>query len=278
VHLVSKELAIYSDDAATRRRKLITIPVDVLREHLLTPASLKSNLGGAKVLIVDEAELIDRSGQNLLLKTLEEPPAGTYLILITSREDQLLPTVRSRCQRVGFHLLEDDDVQRWLSEHRQISGDRLPWIVRFARGSIGRAAIAVDYELDDWLRTVEPMLDDMISRRRAPDLGKTLSSFADEFAKKWVDDPDHPNASKEAANKLAMRLLMSMLGDVCRDRLNRAVQRVPAGRADEAEDAGRPWLVGIDCLRDAEQQMGSNVAMPLLLENLAVQWAARILG
>lgn len=278
VHLVTKELALYSEDAATRRKKLMTIPVDVLREHLLTPASLKSNLGGSKVLIVNEAEMMDRRGQNLLLKTLEEPPAGTYLVLVTEQEDQLIPTVRSRCQRVAFHLLSDEDVRHWLQTHHDLDADRLDTLVRFARGSIGRAALAVTYELDHWLRTVEPMIDQMISRRRAPDLGRTLAEFAEDFAKRWVEDPEHPNASKEAANKFAGRLLLSMLGEICRQRLNHAVEPIPPGAREQADDATHPWLIGIDCVREAELQIQSNVSLPLLLNNLAVQWAQRVLG
>lgn len=278
VHLINKELAIHSDDAATRRKKLMTIPVDVLREHLLTPASLKSNLGGSKVLIVNEAEMMDLRGQNLLLKTLEEPPAGTYLVLVTEREDQLIPTVRSRCQRVAFHLLADADIRQWLGTHHDLDADRQDAILRFARGSIGRATLAVTYELDHWLRTVEPMIDAMISRRRAPDLGRTLADLAENFAKQWVEDPQHPNASKEAANKFAGRLLLSMLGDLCRQRLNQAIEPIPAGARDQADQAAHPWLSGIDCLCDAEQQIQSNVALPLLLNNLAVQWTDRVLG
>src|ERR687898_467947 len=58
--------------------------------------------GRRRVVIVDDADAMEASAQNALLKTLEEPPAGSTFVLVTARPDLLLPTVRSRCQRVRF--------------------------------------------------------------------------------------------------------------------------------------------------------------------------------
>ncbi|MEL7087151.1 MAG: hypothetical protein AAGL98_01715, partial [Planctomycetota bacterium] len=110
LHVVNKELARYSDDRQVRDRKLTSIPVDVLRTALIEPAYLGAQLNHGKVFIVDEAELLNAAGQNVLLKTLEEPPTpddntgggGTTIILVTANEDRLLPTIRSRCQRIAF--------------------------------------------------------------------------------------------------------------------------------------------------------------------------------
>ncbi len=100
-HVITKELARFSSDAAVRDRKLMTIPTAVLRENLIEPVNLAPRLGSHKVFVVDEAELLDSVSQNILLKTLEEPPAGTYVILVTDAEDRLLPTIRSRCLPTG---------------------------------------------------------------------------------------------------------------------------------------------------------------------------------
>jgi len=58
--------------------------------------------GRARVTIVDNAHQFNRTSGNMMLKTLEEPPDGNYFFLITSKPDLLLPTIRSRCQQVGF--------------------------------------------------------------------------------------------------------------------------------------------------------------------------------
>jgi len=60
--------------------------------------------GRRRVVIVNEADAMAASPQNALLKVLEEPPPSSVFILITARPDMLLPTVRSRCQHLRFHL------------------------------------------------------------------------------------------------------------------------------------------------------------------------------
>ena len=122
LHIITKELARYSDDRATRERKLTRMPVEVVRQHLIEPAQRPACSGMARCSSLDEAELLAGEGQNALLKTLEEPPGGasggpTVIILITSSEDRLLPTIRSRCQRVGFTPLPEEVIAGWLDEH-----------------------------------------------------------------------------------------------------------------------------------------------------------------
>jgi hypothetical protein len=84
--------------------------------------------------------------QSALLKTLEEPPAGTTVILCTDDEDVLLPTIRSRCARVRLGVLGVRDVERLLVE-RGLSD--APTAARLARLTGGRAGLAVAYASAD---------------------------------------------------------------------------------------------------------------------------------
>ena len=68
----------------------------------------KSFEGGMKVVIMDQAEKMNNSAANAFLKTLEEPPEESMIILVSSQPDRLLPTIRSRCSRLNFRLLPDD--------------------------------------------------------------------------------------------------------------------------------------------------------------------------
>jgi DNA polymerase III subunit delta' len=77
------------------------IRVEPLRD-LCAALQLAASAGGYKVAIIDDADQLNPSSQNALLKTLEEPPPRTVLVLTTALEDRLLPTVRSRCLRVAF--------------------------------------------------------------------------------------------------------------------------------------------------------------------------------
>lgn len=83
------------------------IPVDDIRK--VAPFLRKtSGAGGWRVVIIDDANCMNRSGQNALLKILEEPPKNALLILVTHGAGGLLPTIRSRCRFVAFDVLSDD--------------------------------------------------------------------------------------------------------------------------------------------------------------------------
>ncbi|MDA8362043.1 MAG: DNA polymerase III subunit delta' [Gammaproteobacteria bacterium] len=84
------------------------IPIDDVRE-LTAFLTLASHLGHGRVVIIEEAERLSRAAANALLKSLEEPPAGTHLLLISHAPGRLLPTVRSRCQRVDFPVPARED-------------------------------------------------------------------------------------------------------------------------------------------------------------------------
>jgi len=62
-------------------------------------------MGGRKVAIIDDADHLNEEGANCLLKTLEEPPPCSVLILIGTSADKQLPTIRSRCQTIRFSPL-----------------------------------------------------------------------------------------------------------------------------------------------------------------------------
>lgn len=87
---------------------------DDVRERILPEAARSPVEGDRKVLILFEAERL-RGNQNepanALLKTLEEPPARTVVMLVTSVADDLLPTIRSRCQRIDFEPVGDGELR-----------------------------------------------------------------------------------------------------------------------------------------------------------------------
>ena len=92
-----------------------------------------------RVIIIDTADALGRDAQDALLKTLEEPPAGSILILVTSVPDQLLPTVRSRCPIVRFAPLEAADVATWLEREGGVDQTRAHAVAAVAGGSLTAA-------------------------------------------------------------------------------------------------------------------------------------------
>jgi len=94
--------------------------------------------GERKVIILFDAERLNDQAANKLLKTLEEPPANAILVLVTAGADQLLATIRSRCQRVDFAFLGHDSVVDALVAGG-IAAERAELLARLAGGQIDRA-------------------------------------------------------------------------------------------------------------------------------------------
>ena len=277
LHIVNKELARYSDDRQVRDRKLTSIPVDVLRSALIEPAYLGAQLNHGKVFIVDEAELLNPAGQNALLKTLEEPPTpdeggGTTIILVTSHEDRLLPTIRSRCQRVAFVPLPDEILDRTLQEHGEsLTPVERSWLVGYAQGSLGRVRLVLDYRLTEWADVIVGQLGQLDRGRAVPRLGADMAERINGFAETWVKN--HANASKEAANKLAAGLMFSLVSTYARQQLDKLADGCDPGDPDAAEATLSPWLGAIDALRTAESRLNANVNLGLVCDGLATQIA-----
>ena len=111
--------------------------------------------GGARIAAFVEAGRIEEEGQNMLLKTLEEPGAGAYLLLETSRPEQLLETVRSRVQRLRVRPLAPEVLRGELEQRIPQSFSQFDDIVVLAQGSLGqalRAATEQAVQLHDLVR------------------------------------------------------------------------------------------------------------------------------
>jgi len=95
--------------------------------------------GRRRVVILDEADAMNADAQNAVLKTLEEPPAASTFVLVTSRPDMLLPTVRSRCQRLRFGRLSPADVASVLMRDHEYTAADAHAAASMSDGSIGLA-------------------------------------------------------------------------------------------------------------------------------------------
>jgi DNA polymerase III subunit delta' len=113
------------------------ISVDQVRE-VERAAALAPFEGRTRVVIIDPADAMSIGAQNAFLKTLEEPPPNTTFVLIATREDRLLETVRSRCRRVEFTLVPLGEIEAALRE-RGMDSERARLLARLAGGRPGRA-------------------------------------------------------------------------------------------------------------------------------------------
>jgi DNA polymerase III subunit delta' len=127
--------------------------------------SLTAHDGGYRVVIVDAADDLNVHAANALLKSLEEPPARTVFVLIAHSLGRLLPTIRSRCQVIRLHPLEESDLTAALAAF-----DKAPQpaeagaLIARAAGSVRNAVLLTDYGGVE----IAEALDKMVATRNPP--------------------------------------------------------------------------------------------------------------
>ena len=129
------------------------IKIDMMRE-LSREAYYRPFEGQARFFIVDEAEKMTEEAANSLLKTLEEPPASSHLVLVTAFPHRLLSTIRSRCQTFTFRPLSRPEIVAYLSAVGRAENSELR--AAFANGSIGKA---LSLKLEEFIRDRDLVLD-----------------------------------------------------------------------------------------------------------------------
>ncbi len=132
------------------------IPVDEIR-YVISLVGQHTFIGGRRVVIIERAEKMNPAAQNALLKTLEEPLAGTVFLLLSESPELLLPTIVSRCRALKLHPWPDEVVLAALRNHGAAE-DMARRALSVSGGSIGRA-IAVAADEGYWQRRRDVMQD-----------------------------------------------------------------------------------------------------------------------
>jgi DNA polymerase-3 subunit delta' len=152
------------------------------REGLRQRIALKPMRGRRKVAIIDDADYLNQEGANCLLKTLEEPPPRSVIILIGTSVLRQLPTIRSRSQIVRFAPLSNDSVERLLLE-KQLVENRADAaeLARLSDGSIERALALADPEVREFRASLLESLG--AQPLDSVTLAKTVGTFVDAAGK-----------------------------------------------------------------------------------------------
>ncbi|MCS7304518.1 MAG: DNA polymerase III subunit [Thermoguttaceae bacterium] len=126
-----------------------------MREGLIYELGLKPFLGGRKIAIIDDADYLHAESANCLLKTLEEPPPQTLIILIGTSPARQLPTIRSRCQLVRFQPLSAQIVEEILLREGVVSDPtQARRVALVSEGSLERARQLADPQLWSFRKTL----------------------------------------------------------------------------------------------------------------------------
>lgn len=185
--------------------------------------------------LIDEADRMNEAAANSLLKTLEEPPDCARIVLVSSRPQLLLPTIRSRCQPFNFRPLNREEVAAFLAG--RVAGEEIPLRAAFARGSIGRA-LALDLQktlaerdrmldiLSHWLQSrsfagiferceKDPLRSDLKDRDRVAGLLELLEILGQDLYFCLAGTPERLVSldRRESLERLAQRTTLDWLRD-----------------------------------------------------------------
>lgn len=281
LHLIYRQLNRDHPDPLVRKRKGLDLGVDVLRHFLMDKVYLTPARGRAKVFVVREADRITTQAQNALLKTLEEPPGTTYLMLLVRSLDRMLPTTLSRCQLLEFAALPTAFVQSTLRTVRHdLSDEQVTWYASFAEGSVGRALSAAD---DDLIAVNQRVVDHLIHLHETR--GDVIAAAWTEQAKALGSvfrkrDPEITDTEATRRGLLTIfHLAANWFADVLRvSSCDEAASIVNASFVEELERAGQQVdteaaAERINRIASAERNLHLNANTQLVVEALVGELA-----
>ena len=230
--------------------------------------SLKPMSGRRRVAIIDDAEALNDESANAMLKTLEEPPPHSVLILIATSADLLLPTIRSRCQVVSFQPLSPADVRQLLIREGIIADE----------GEAAQAALLCGGSLDAARQLLDPQL-----RALRDELYNLLAAhpFRSAQAAARMIECLEPAGSEKSSQREYAGWTIRFSVEFFRQALLAIARGSPAvaGEIPQVrrfvERCGEPNVETIDRVADlverclaAEAHLDANAAIPLCLEAL----------
>ncbi len=175
------------------------IKIDSMR-RLSREAQYRPFEGKCRVFLIDEADRLREQAANSILKTLEEPPPSTLLILITAKPYALLDTIRSRCQLLSFAPLTAAELEAYLKANFRRPVTETHLLARLARGSIGRA---MEIDLGVYKEKRQRMLEILEALSLRPDPIRLAE--AAEFISRKLERPDFEEH---------LKILLTVLEDI----------------------------------------------------------------
>ena len=226
---------------------MVIAPKRVLRVNQMRAIEREANYrpfeGKARVFLVEDADKLNDESANALLKTLEEPPRTSHIILITSRPAMLLPTIRSRCQTVRFSPLSVGEIEDQLIKHEGATAKDVRLRSRLAAGSIG---LALETDLDEYHIRRKLMQKVLEAVTVNPDRQQLLTISEDLNSAKYKDDYEAILDILEALIRDALRIRLGAAEIVNEDL--RAPLETVAQHLTSA-DAQR-WIDEIELVRE----------------------------
>jgi DNA polymerase-3 subunit delta' len=246
----------------TRAEEKHDVIIDDVR-GLSDNLAMKPARGGRKIAILDDADDLNEHAASCFLKTLEEPPPASLLILVGTSVDRQLETIRSRCQVVPFAPLPESAVRELLAADPELDADAVRRLARLGDGSPGLSRELADDELWSFRRDFFTTLS--AAKLESPKIAARLWELVQEAGKE--SGPQRRRAT------LVVRLLV----DGFRRALAQGETRESTNADADAKTLARvaeklgpdQLLVRLERCLQADMQIDRKVQLVLVLEGLA---------
>ena len=238
------------------------IKVEQMRK-MSRDAQFKPYEGRHRVYIIDEADRMNASSANSILKTLEEPPESTLIVLVTSKPYGLPETILSRCLMLSFAPLSAAEIEAQLKKKDSKAAHDIELRARLARGSIGHA---LEIDLDEYREMRDTMLELVEALATTRDVSKLLG--VSEYLGRRLEREQFENH---------LDTFMTLLEDLFHLKLNGSQEAL--ANVDVAERLGRvaekitidhitAWVDGIEeILQALPRNVNRQLAMEAMLIN-----------
>ena len=240
------EVGLEKDKRALQLKQFVGDKEHRHQEGLCHAISLKPYLANRRVAVIDHADTFNTETANALLKTLEEPPPRSLLILIGTSESRQLPTIRSRSQIVRFGPLEPSVLARLLLESGDVEDPQVAaTVAELAEGSLDQARAMADESLWQVHTTAARLLDQPVVD--SVQLAEAVHEYSNA-------------AGKDAEPR--RQAMLKVLGLVARHYRRKL-------RSDPNSLAAPDWIAKIDRCLDAETHVLRNVHLQTVIQSWA---------
>lgn len=235
-------------------------PTELMRDLIDQLNTKPMRAGGRRIAVVDDADALNEEAANRFLKTLEEPPPDSLLILLGTAAERQLATIRSRCQVIVFQPLSRDDftaaaVEAGIAPNAQ----EAQAIYDLSEGSLTRAQLLLDPDIKAFTENLTKAL--AAPKFDSVALGIQLTKFADTVKE---------SAQKRQRAQFALDLLVHLFRQALRHAESEAAPGPnPVVQKLAALPTHDGLLTMIEACVDAEQQIDRRFQLALILESLA---------
>jgi DNA polymerase-3 subunit delta' len=262
-HVIVKEMIRLYDK--TGKSKGTTLSINVVKPELIEKVGRKAVMGIGKVFVIEQADFMEAPAQNSMLKTLEEPPGRTLIILITDQPGALLPTIRSRCQLVRFLPLLQELVVKQLKA-RKVDAQIAQSAGKLADGSLGLALKWIEDGVVEASAQLLAQIDGLLAGKPATSLQEWFKKAADAYAEKQLQRDEL--ASKDQATREGLSLYLRIASEHIR-------RLMP--KTDEPDRLER-LATAIDAFHETAMNLEANVSIPLSFQQLSVALERSLVG